>query len=238
MINRYCLWLTKADENILELPEVHKIVRKVREMRLASKAKSTQQFAQTPHLFCQITQHEDKPFLLVPRVSSERRQYIPIGFMEKDTIVTDLVYIIPNATFYDFAIVTSAMHMAWMRTVCGRLKSDYRYARDLCYNTFPWPNPTAQQKRHIESLADAVLMTREMFPDMTLADMYDPDKMPEPLREAHTALDTAVDALYRKKPFASDEERLQLLFALYEKLVSKNPHAGAVNSEEEDESDD
>lgn len=237
-INRYCLWLTKADENILKLPEIHKRICKVKEMRLASKAKSTKQFAQTPHLFCQITQHEDNPFLLVPRVSSERRQYIPIGFMNKETIVTDLVYIIPNATHYDFAIITSSMHMSWMRTVCGRLKSDYRYSRDLCYNTFPWPTPSTQQKKHIESLAEAILMTREMYPDMTLADMYDPDKMPEPLRAAHTALDIAVDGLYRKKPFASDEERLQLLFELYEKLVSKNPHAGAVSDDEEDDSDD
>ncbi len=98
--------------------------------------------------------------------------------------------------------------------------------------------PSAQQKTHIESLAESVLMAREMYPDMTLANMYDPDKMPEPLREAHTALDIAVDGLYRKKPFANDEERLQLLFALYEELVSQNPHAGVVSNEEEDESDD
>lgn len=237
-INRYCLWLTDADESVLKLPEIYKRICKVKEMRLASKAKSTQQFAQTPHLFCQITQHEEKPFLLVPRVSSERRQYIPIGFMEKGTIVTDLVYIIPDATHYDFAIITSSMHMAWMRTVCGRLKSDYRYARDLCYNTFPWPSPVAQQKKHIESLAETVLMTREMYPDMTLADMYDPDKMPEPLQAAHTALDIAVDGLYRKKLFANDEERLQLLFELYGKLVSKNCHTENVSDDEEDDSDD
>ena len=158
--------------------------------------------------------------------------------MEKGTIVTDLVYIIPDATHYDFAIITSSMHMAWMRTVCGRLKSDYRYARDLCYNTFPWPSPVAQQKKHIEHLAETVLMTREMYPDMTLADMYDPDKMPEPLQAAHTALDLAVDGLYRKKPFANDEERLQLLFELYGKLVSKNCHTENVSDDEEDDSDD
>lgn len=234
-INRYCLWLTKADENILKLPEIHKRICKVKKMRLASKARSTRQFAQTPHLFCQITQHEDNPFLLVPRVSSERRQYIPIGFMDKDTIVTDLVYIIPNATHYDFAIITSSMHMSWMRTVCGRLKSDYRYARDLCYNTFPWPTPSTQQKTHIEVLAEAVLMTREMYPEMTLADMYDPDKMPTDLREAHHALDMAVDALYRKKPFENDEERLQLLFQLYEKLVKRNPDKASSEADEEED---
>ncbi|MDL2272906.1 hypothetical protein LJC23_07760, partial [Desulfovibrio sp. OttesenSCG-928-I05] len=154
-----------------------------------------------------------------------------------NTLASDLVFI-AESNLYHFGVLTSRAHMTWMRAVCGRLKSDYRYSAFVVYNTFPWPTPTAQQKKYIESLAEAVLMTREMYPDMTLADMYDPDKMPEPLREAHTALDIAVDGLYRKKPFTNDEERLQLLFALYEELVSKNSNAGAVNSEEEDESDD
>lgn len=140
--------------------------------------------------------------------------------MGKENIVTNLVSIVPNATLYDFAILTSAMHMTWMRTVCGRLKSDYRYSRDLCYNTFPWPNVSEEQKKAVSELADMVLNIRNMYPDKTLAEMYDPDKMPEPLAEAHHNLDVAVDSLYRNTPFESDEERLQLLFKLYEKLVA------------------
>lgn len=236
---RWCLWLKGISaEQIDESKVLSEKVAAVRAFRVASKAKTTNGYAKVPMLFAQITQPDKCNFLLVPRVSSERRKYIPIGFMNTNVIASDAVQIVPNATHYDFAILTSAMHMAWMRTVCGRLKSDYRYSRDLCYNTFPWPTPSTQQKKHIESLAEAVLMTREMYPDMTLADMYDPDKMPEPLRESHTALDIAVDGLYRKKPFASDEERLQLLFELYEKLVSENSPAVTVNDDEEDERDD
>ena len=150
--------------------------------------------------------------------------------MGKENIVTNLVSIVPNATLYDFAILTSAMHMTWMRTVCGRLKSDYRYSRDLCYNTFPWPDASEEQKKAVSELADMVLNIRNMYPDKTLAEMYDPDKMPEPLAEAHHILDMAVDSLYRNTPFESDEERLQLLFKLYEKLVAaknakEKPHA-------------
>lgn len=236
---RWCLWLKGiTSEQVAESKILSEKIAEVRAFRVASKAKTTNGYAKVPTLFAQITQPDGCEFLLIPCVSSERRKYVPIGFMNVNVIASNAVQIVPNATYYDFAIITSAMHMAWMRTVCGRLEMRYRYSRDLCYNTFPWPTPTAQQKKHVESLAEAILMTREMFPDMTLADMYAPDKMPEPLREAHTALDIAVDALYRKKPFANDEERLQLLFELYEKLVSKNPHASAVADNEEDDSDD
>ena len=237
-LDRYCLWLTKASERALCLPEIQRRLEKVKAMRLASKAGSTIKFAQTPHLFCQITQHEDATFLLIPIVSSERRQYIPIGFMAKDTIVTNLVYIIPHASLYHFGILTSAMHMGWMRTVCGRLKSDYRYSRDLCYNTFPWPSATEKQQQHIESLAQTVLDVRETYPELTLAQMYSPETMPQPLQDAHTALDIAVDRLYQNKPFADDEQRLQLLFTLYAKLVKQNPGAQADYTDEEESEDD
>lgn len=128
--------------------------------------------------------------------------------------------IVIGAKLYDFGILTSAMHMAWMRTVCGRLKSDYRYSASIVYNTFPWPDASEAQKKVVSELADMVLNIRNMYPDKTLAEMYDPDKMPEPLAEAHHNLDVAVDSLYRNTPFESDEERLQLLFKLYEKLVA------------------
>ena len=153
-----------------------------------------------------------------------------MGFLKSDTIASDANLIVSDASLYDFAILTSAMHMAWVRTVCGRIKSDYRYSASIVYNTFPWPTVSEEQKKAVSELADMVLNIRNMYPDKTLAEMYDPDKMPEPLAEAHHNLDVAVDSLYRNTPFESDEERLQLLFKLYEKLVAaknakEKPHA-------------
>ena len=236
-INRYVLWLAGIEYSQIEnMPNVLERVELCRKNRLGMKDASSKALAETPMTF-RDTNNPDK-YIAIPIVSSEKREYIPMAYLYGDTIPTNQLQIIPNATDYDFAILTSAMHMTWMRTVCGRLKSDYRYSRDLCYNTFPWPTPSAQQKKHVESLAETVLMTRERYPDMTLADMYDPDKMPELLREAHTALDMAVDGLYRKKTFVSDEERLQHLFTLYEKLVSGNPHAKVVGDNVEETNDD
>lgn len=236
-INRYVLWLVDVEySQIQDMPNVVARVELCKANRLGMKDASSKALAATPMTF-RDTNNPDK-YIAMPIVSSERREYIPMCYLGGDTIPTNQLQTIPNATIYHFGILTSLMHMAWMRAVCGRLEMRYRYSASVVYNTFPWPSPSAQQKKHIESLAESVLMTREMYPDMTLADMYDPDKMPEPLRAAHTALDIAVDGLYRKKPFASDEERLQLLFELYEKLVSQNPHAGAVSDDGEDESDD
>ena len=228
---RWCLWLKGISQEQIEKSEALRAkVTAVQTFRLASNAKTTNGYAKVPMLFAQITQPDGCDFLLVPCVTSERRNYIPIGFMRSNIIASNAVQIVPNATLYDFAILTSAMHMAWMRTVCGRLEMRYRYSRDLCYNTFPWPEVSETQKKAVSELADMVLNIRNMYPDKTLAEMYDPDKMPEPLAEAHHNLDMAVDSLYRKTPFESDEERLQLLFKLYEKLVAakdakEKPHA-------------
>lgn len=150
--------------------------------------------------------------------------------MSGDVISSNLNLIVIGAELYDFGILTSAMHMAWMRTVCGRLEMRYRYSASIVYNTFPWPTVSEEQKKAVSELADMVLNIRNMYPDKTLAEMYDPDKMPEPLAEAHHNLDMSVDSLYRNTPFESDEERLQLLFKLYEKLVAaknakEKPHA-------------
>lgn len=235
---RYCLWLKDAPTSLLNDPQIQARLERVKEMRLTSKAKSTRDYAIFPHLFRQITQPDDSPFLIIPRVSSERRPYIPIGFMGKEIIATDLVNIIPNASLYHLGILTSAMHMAWMRTVCGRLEMRYRYSRDLCYNTFPWPATNEKQRQHIESLAQTVLDVRETYPELTLAQMYSPETMPEPLQDAHTALDMAVDKLYQNKPFADDEQRLQLLFTLYAKLVAQAPRAQADYADEEESEDD
>lgn len=217
---RYCLWLGNcSDEELKLMPESKKRVESVKRFRLASKSLGTRKIARTPTRF-HVENMPEGDFIAIPKVSSERRQYIPICFCDKNILVSDLIFI-QLGGMYHFTILTSAMHMAWMRTVCGRLKSDYRYSRDLCYNTFPWPTVSDAQKQNVESLAEQVLMARETHPDLTLAEMYDPDKMPDDLRQAHHALDVAVDALYRKKPFANDEERLQLLFKLYEDLVKK-----------------
>ena len=154
-----------------------------------------------------------------------------MGFIPAGNIIGDSCQVIGNATLFDFGILESRMHMTWMRTVCGRLKSDYRYSRDLCYNTFPWPKVSEEHRQLIENLAQNVLLVREYYPDQTLADLYDPDKMPEDLRKAHHELDLAVEHLYRKKPFDNDEERLHHLFTRYEKLV-KGEDTAELFSEE------
>ncbi len=218
---RWCLWLKNVDiATINENRFLRNIVSSVKKFRLQSKAKTTQGYARVPHLFAQITQPDNTTFLIVPSVSTVRRKYIPIGFCGENTIASNAAQIIPNATLYDFGIITSNFHMVWMRTVCGRLGVAYRYSRDLCYNTFPWPSVTSAQKERIQQLADGVLAARDLHLDMCLADMYDPETMPADLKAAHDALDLAVDDLYRPgKPFESDEDRLQLLFAMYERLV-------------------
>ena len=174
----------------------------------------------------------------MPIVSSEKRNYIPMSYLDSGTIPTNQLQTVPNATFYHFGILTSAMHMAWMRTVCGRLEMRYRYSASIVYNTFPWPATNEKQRQHIESLAQKVLDVRENYPDLTLAQMYSPETMPQPLQDAHTALDMAVDKLYQNKPFADDEQRLQLLFTLYAKLVAQNPSAQADYADEEESEDD
>ena len=144
----------------------------VRQFRLSSKAKTTNGYAKVPQLFAQITQPDDVDFLIIPSVSSERRRYVPIGFATSNIISSNAVQIVPGATLYHFGILTSNIHMAWMRAVCGRLKSDYRYSKEIVYNTFPWPNPTDAQKTKIEQTAQAILDARAQYPDCSFADMY------------------------------------------------------------------
>ncbi|MFB2762790.1 class I SAM-dependent DNA methyltransferase [Marinobacter shengliensis] len=218
--DRWCLWLVEAtDRDIYESPEISKRVQQVKKERLSSSDKAMKPLAETPHLF-RDTRNPER-YLMIPIVSSSRRDYVPVGYFGKDTIATNKVFMVPNASLYTFGIISSAMHMDWLRTVGGRLKSDYSYSNSLIYNTFPWPDATDKQHKHIEKLAEEVLLIREDYPDKTLADLYDPDKMPEPLREAHKALDQAVERLYRIKPFRDASERLEHLFTLYEKLVAQ-----------------
>jgi hypothetical protein len=204
------------------MPIVLERLKAVKQYRLASRAASTRKAANSPGAFVQLAQPK-KRYLLVPRVSSERRAYIPMDFMTATVIANDQVLTIEGAQAYHFGVLTSGMHMAWVRSTCGRLKSDYRYSKDIVYNNFPWPEPTPKQRTTIESAAQAVLDERARHPDATLADLYDPLSMPPDLVKAHHALDRAVDAAYGKTNFASAAERVAFLFTLYEKLTSLFP---------------
>ncbi len=171
-------------------------------------------------LFEQIRQ-PDSDFILIPRVSSENRKYIPLGFLPKDVIVSDTATFIPNATKFHLGVLTSEMHMAWVKTVCGRLKSDFRYSNDIVYNNYPWPeNPSEKQIKAIETAAQKVLDARAEFPGSSLADLYDPLTMPPQLVKAHQALDKAVDLAYRPQAFTGEANRMEFLFALYEKYTA------------------
>lgn len=204
-------------QQLRQMPEVMKAIAAVKKVRLASKSAPTRKLAETPTLY-HVNVVPKSAFLCIPKVSSERREYVPIGWLEPPTIPSDLVFVLNNADLWHFGILTSRMHMAWLRYIGGRLESRYRYSIGLAYNPFPWPQADQKLRRQIGLLAQAVLDARAAHPGATLADLYDPDVMPSDLRKAHHALDRAVDKLYRTTPFASDRERVEHLFGLYEKL--------------------
>ena len=223
---RWILWLGEAPPNLLrQAPALRERVAAVRTLRKKSNRVSTQALADTPTLF-QINLIPDAPFLVVPEVSSERREYVPIGWLEPPVVPSNLVRVLVNATKPTFALLTSAMHMAWMRHFGGRLGSSYRYSIGVVYNTFPLPPVSEQDLQRLAPHADAVLAARANHPNATLADLYDPDAMPPDLRRAHSALDRAVDSLYRRACFASERERVEHLFALYEQLQAPLAAAG------------
>jgi hypothetical protein len=220
---RWCLWVGDCPPSELRaMPKVMKRVQAVRKYRLDSPSPPTQKLAETPTRF-HVEFIPSTPYLLVPSVSSERRKYVPIGFIGADVIASNATLIIPNATLYEFSLLTSTFHMAWMRAVSGRLKSDYRYSASLVYNNFPWPDPTDKQKQAIEATGQAILDARAEFPDATLADLYDPFTMPTALLKAHQANDKAVDAAYGYKGGKEDAPRVAFLFDLYQKLTSLLP---------------
>lgn len=193
---RYCLWLVGANPaEIAKCPIVKKRIELVRETRLASKAAATRKFADTPTLFCQIAQ-PDTDYVMVPRVSSEKRKYVPMGFLNANIIASDASLIIPNVSMYHFGVLMSNVHNAWMRVVAGRLKSDYRYSKDIVYNNFPWPEPSEAQRAAIEKTAQAILDARARYPDASLANLYDEVTMPPDLRRAHQENDKAVMTAY------------------------------------------
>ncbi len=218
---RFCFWI--SDNNLdraINNPVIADRMSKTREIRLKSSDIAGRKLAERPHQFREFIENMTDS-IIVPRVSSENRDYIPIGFLDKNTVITDSAFAIYDAQLWLFGILTSKMHMVWVKAVGGRLKTDFRYSATLCYNTFPFPKITEDKRTEIEQAAEDVLMAREQHTEKTLAQMYDPAKMPANLREAHRKLDRVVESCYRQAPFHSDEERLEHLFALYEKMTKK-----------------
>lgn len=221
--SRWCLWMVgAAPHELKQCPTVMRRIEFVREFRASSAAAATRKFAETPTLFCQIAQ-PDSDYLLVPCHSSETRKYIPMGFMSQNTICTNANMLVPDATLYNFGILTSNVHMEWMRSVCGRLETRYRYSKDIVYNNFPWPEPTDEQKAKIEQTAKAILDARALYPDSSLADLYDDRVMPAELHHAHQQNDKAVMQAYGfDHKNMTESECVAELMRMYEKLAKQH----------------
>lgn len=218
---RFCLWITEDNKNkALAIPAIEERVNKVKAFRLKSTKLATVEWAKKPYSFTEC-RYKNTLCIIIPRHSSERREYIPIGYLEAGTVVADSAFAIYDAPLWLFGILTSKMHMAWVKTVGGRLETRYRYSAQLCYNTFPFPAINEAQKAELEELAQEVLDVRDQHFDMTLGEQYNPETMPEALKEVHHRLDLAVERCYRPEPFSSDEERLECLFKLYAKMTKK-----------------
>lgn len=218
---RYCLWITEDSLDVaLDNPFISQRIDRCKKARLSSKRASTVKLANFPYRFGEI-RYKDEECIIIPEVSSEKRPYIPIGYMPKGTVITNRAFAIYGASMWLFGIVSSEIHLLWTKTFCGRLETRYNYSATLCYNTFPFPKISAEKKKEIEEAAEEVLMTREFHVGKTLAELYDPEKMPKDLREAHARLDDIVESCYTGYPFANDEARLECLFKLYEKMTAK-----------------
>jgi hypothetical protein len=227
-LERWCLYITDDKLDFANtIPEIVQRLLLVREFRQKSTEISTRTASDFPHRFY-YSVHSESNSIIIPRTSSERREYIPIGFLNGDTIVSDAASVIFNAEPWIFSILNSRIHMTWVRAVAGRLKTDYRYSSQLCYNTFPFPSITDAQKQDLEKHVYRILDEREKHSEKTLAQLYDPEKMPEGLREAHRQNDLAVERCYRSKPFDSDEERLEYLFKLYEQMIAEEKTKGTL----------
>lgn len=228
---RWCLWLEGITEKELNnLPKVTRVVEEVKRIRLNS---SRPQLAKVPHLFAQITQPSNKNCIIVPRVSSENRIYIPIDYLNGNNKVTDSFFTIVTDQVHVFAIITSLMHMVWLKIVGGKLETRFQYSKNIVYNTFPFPSISQSQKQELEKHVFRILEEREKHSEKTLAQLYDPEKMPAGLREAHHQNDLAVERCYRSKPFESDEERLEYLFKLYEQMIAEEKaRKGEMNFEQ------
>lgn len=218
---RACLWIPSNQQSLAyEISFIKERIMKTKIIRLNSKKKATQKDSERAYQFAEC-RYKETECIIIPRHSSENREYIPIGYLPKGTVIADSAFAAYSVPRWLFGLLTSKMHMAWVKTVGGRLKTDYRYSAQLCYNTFPFPKISDEKKNEIEAAAEEVLLCREDYPDKTLAELYDPDKMPDNLRQAHHALDLLVESCYQDTPFESDEERLECLFKLYEKMTKK-----------------
>ena len=220
-VNRYCLWLKNAEPSeIKSLPLILERIEQVREIRLASQRETTRKDAETPMLFGEIRQPKSN-YLALPEVSSENRKYIPVGYVNSDVISSNKIYMVPDANLYLFGILNSKMHMTWVNSISGRMKSDISYSTGIVYNNFPWPESISdKQKSQIESASQKILDVRNEFPNSTLADLYNILTMPSSLVKAHNELDKVVDLAYRSQPFLSESKRMEFLFELYEKYTA------------------
>ena len=218
---RWCLWLQNIDPAILKNSSfILDRIEKTKKFRLSSNREATNKLAEKPMLFGEIRQPESN-YIIIPKVSSENRKFIPIGILEPSTITSGSALVIPNANLFMFGIMTSVMHMSWMKSTCGRMKSDFQYSASIVYNNFPFPeNPTDKQIQLIEEKAQKILDTRLEFSNNSLAELYDPLTMPPTLVKAHNELDKAVDLAYRPQPFTSEANRMVYLFELYEKYTA------------------
>ena len=215
---RWCLWLVNCSPaELRSMPLVVERVRKVREMRMSSSDAGARRKADTPTLFRE--QRNPERFIAIPIVSSEKRRYIPMGYLDDSVIAGNKLFIIPDAELYHFGVLTSNVHMAWTRTVCGRMKSDYTYSKDIVYNNFPFPNPTSEQKNRIATTAQAILNARNLYPNCSLADLYDETFMPPELRKAHQANDFAVMQAYGFDKKITESECVAELMKMYQKLT-------------------
>ena len=219
-IARYCLWISDDERNEAESISLIKTrIEKTAKMRAASSDEGARNLAYRPHQFREFNSCEENT-MVIPSTSSENRKYIPMGYAKDNMIVTNAMYMVYDCPSHVLGIVSSYMSMVWMKTIGGRLETRYRYT-NLCYNSFPFPSISTDKKHEIEAAAEDVLITREYYPEKTLAELYDPDKMPTDLRKAHAKLDDVVESCYPGYPFVSDEARLECLFKLYEKMTNK-----------------
>ena len=219
-IERWCFWIQDKElQNALKSKEICRRIRLVEEERHNAKDNGIKKLASRSHQFRDMREAKSNS-LIIPRVSSEHRKYIPIGFLNADYIILDSAQAIYDAEPWIFGVVTSLMHMVWVRAVAGRLKTDYRYSAELCYNTFPFPKISDQQKKRIEFCVFEILRVRERYSERTMAELYDPDTMPKDLLEAHHSLDMVIESCYRRKPFENDEQRLAHLFKMYEMMTN------------------
>jgi hypothetical protein len=220
---RYCFHITTEAEakSAYKIKSLAERFEKVKAFRLGSKKEATNNKAITPYFFDE-DKHQNGEFILVPQTGSERREYLPVGYFDSSFVPSNATRVIYNAQPWLFGILSSKMHIVWVKAVAGRLKTDMQYSNTLCYNTFPFPDITLKQKETLNLYVFAILDERAKHPEKTMAHLYDPDKMPKGLKQAHEELDRAIEQCYRLQPFTSDTERLEYLFKMYEEMTKQN----------------